>query len=130
MADVNDLCNLGLSPVLAALIGSTCGTTAAAGTVYADAAVCNQFDIVTGANAGVTDGVKVKLDKGQIAIIRNVANAVLKVYTAGGSADSVYIAGTPTAQTGDTAITVAAYYTLVLINVTGTSFIALELVGA
>jgi hypothetical protein len=127
MSDQDALCALGVSPVLAEAMGVSCGTVAAAGSSQSDAAICPQFALVTGANGSL--GVKVNLKKGELAVIRNVANGALKVYTMS-SSDSVYIAGTATPQSGDTAITIAAYYTLILVNATGTGFIALEVIGA
>lgn len=129
MSEKNNLCMLGFHPEQAAALGASCGTVAAAGSTYANATRCYQICLVTGGDN--TKGVQLPvLQTGQFCIIRNVANANLKLYS-DKSTETFYIAGSATAAAGQTTgITIAAYYSALIAKISATELVSLELVGA
>ena len=85
MAEKADLIGVGVEATQAGLLGANVETVAAAGSAITDATAATQKLIVaTGADG--TKGIKLPAGKtGDVFIVKNVANAVLKLYPASAS---------------------------------------------
>lgn len=122
-ANSGSLCNLGIPPQVAKLIGWEYSTAAAAGSAITDATdLTSKLSVVSAADN--TKGVQVPVaSQGEIILVKNSANAVLKVYPS--SATDTFNAGSAGA-----AVSVAAYAAAVIIRISGTDSIAVEIPAA
>ena len=118
---------LGQSAETASRIGWSCGTVAAAGSDYTDAAATPLCSVVTGSAGGV---ILPKCDIGTVAIIRNATAGNLVIYSAT-STETFYVAGSNTPANGQsTGATIAQYYTGKLYKNSATTWIVTEDIGA
>lgn len=124
--EVNGLMALGEAAEKAKRLGFQISSVACTGATFATAAsLTGTLVKVTGASAGVTDGVKLPAaDLGTMVILRNAANAVVKVY--GNTAtDKIWVAGADAAVAGSTGVSLTARYNAVFFKHSATEWFSL-----
>jgi len=126
-ADSNALMGLGMSAQTAQRVGWSCGTVAAAGSIYSTATPTPLCCVVTGSAGGV---ILPPCDVGTTAVIRNATSGSVVIYSAT-STETFYIAGNNTPANGQsTGATIAQYYSAHMYKNSATTWIVTEDIGA
>lgn len=124
MFDATSLINLGVPAVVAEKVGWTYESQDTAGSSQTDATACTNKLVLMDGAGGSTDGVCAPpLGVGEVALIKNHDNATTYVYPS--SASGTFNGGSAAAG-----VQVAAYAGVLLIGITATDTIALEIPAA